>query len=472
MLVRGQKRVIAIVGPIIVIFLLVLIFDENQWTSWTGDSSSPAGKGYNGQSGNFDANTEAGKESTSIPENGGAVGGQTEESVSVPLTHRLISSASTRDGKYFLLDFGDYDAINPNILPHPWIPDRYVMVAQQQRSDVPNSVWCAELVCDAAFREDGTLACIKSPLILPIAATFTMKCDQTQHPYFAWNVGPHDARVFYGPHRPYAIWGSNSAYTCFGMFIQDFRMLVDWGFEVTGGEFRFVTELQRPDSYREIEKNFFIFWDSLDQMYVHHDIAPKRVFAKLEPDGSVGPNLADFSAWGDEACMAKYLPSPAANAPEDIHQATNSISVTLCKRAEPDCEPNDFNTYIVTIVHHKAMHHLHGNYEPYVILFQRTAPFALHGISKRPLWINGRGKWHQPSETGTIDPNSEFVFDGKVEMEMFYVTSLTWKNPEQKYHGYADDTLFVGFGIEDSRTAAIDLKAEDLLQDIGFCFGL
>jgi hypothetical protein len=53
---------------------------------------------------------------------------------------------------------------------------------------------------------------------------------------------------------------------------------------------------------------------------------------------------------------------------------------------------------------------------------------------------------------------------------MFYVTSLSWKGQGQRYHGYIDDVLFVAFGIEDEKSAAIDLVAGDLLQDLGFCY--
>ena len=39
------------------------------------------------------------------------------------------------------------------------------------------------------------------------------------------------------------------------------------------------------------------------------------------------------------------------------------------------------------------------------------------------------------------------------------------------YHGYLDDVIMVGFGIEDRRTAGIDVTAEDLLQSFALCEG-
>jgi hypothetical protein len=52
---------------------------------------------------------------------------------------------------------------------------------------------------------------------------------------------------------------------------------------------------------------------------------------------------------------------------------------------------------------------------------------------------------------------------------MFYITSMSWKGHDQKYHGYIDDVLFLAFGIEDTRAAAIDVKAADLMQDLALC---
>jgi hypothetical protein len=272
------------------------------------------------------------------------------------------------------------------------------------------------------------------------------------------SIGPHDARVFYGPSTPYAIFGSNSQYTCLGLWMQDFRVLVDWPYEFFHeNHFRTATELQRPKPYGVIEKNYFVFWDKDNHIYAHYDIVPKRVFAKLSDDGSAGPNLAPKAAASDEKCMSKYMPKFP---PEDggIHQATNSISITLCKRLE--CEPDDLNTFILTIFHKKKTYGDDGYYDPYVMLFQQKAPFAIHGISTKPFWINGRGK---PREWRFQDGNlSE-------RAQMMYVTAVSWKNAGQKYHGYMDDVLFILFGIEDDDTGGIDIIAGDLLKDLGVC---
>ena len=373
-----------------------------------------------------------------------------------------IFSVSRFDRKYFPIKFGDKSAINPSIIPHPILKDTWIITAQHQRSEVKNTVWFAELACNAVFN-NGQLECLKPPMNLPIAATFGDKCDGDLS-YFGFNIGPHDARVFYGPKNPYTIYGSNSMFSCFGMWMLDFRMLVDWGFEIFAEEqFRKATEIQRPPPVGTIEKNWFVFWDKEGQMYAHYDVAPKRSFAKLQYDGSVGPDLAPLAATNDDQCIAKYMPKLAPQL-ESIHQATNSLLITLCKRADPSCEANDSNTFIFTIFQHKKYYSYHGVYEPYIMLFKQTAPFEVHGISKKALWIHGRGKegeWQHPEGIELPD-----------QTEMFYVTSMSWKTQGLKYHGYLDDELFIAFGIEDAKTGGIDFVAGDLIEDLGLCSSL
>ena len=48
---------------------------------------------------------------------------------------------------------------------------------------------------------------------------------------------------------------------------------------------------------------------------------------------------------------------------------------------------------------------------------------------------------------------------------------MSWKAHGQRYHGYIDDTVLLAFGIEDSMAAVIDIKAEDLVQNLGHCSG-
>ena len=489
MSIRVLKRLVPFLGPLLVLIFIVLRFYNErliawpfQGALWTGNAFSVDTKSQNPK------HSQDGLSITASNDDSGAIeGGMAEITTSAPEqklqpsgqiqslpehsiysnvgeVHREVFSVSTADKKYFLIEFGGQEAMNPNIIPHPTLNDTWIIVAQQQKSSVKTSVWFAELVCNAVFK-NGRLGCVNPPMILPIAATSGDKCDGDLA-YFTFNIGPHDARVFYGPRMPYTIYGSNSAYTCFGQWMLDFRMLVDWGFETfVENEFREATELQRPAPYGHVEKNWFVFWDKHEEIYAHYDIAPKRVFAKLEYDGSVGQDLAPLAAASDEICMAKYMPEVALEL-ESIHQATNSLSITLCKRSDSSCEPTDSNTFILTIFQHKSFYAFHSVYEPYAMVFQQTAPFEIYGISQKPIWIHGRGKPGEGKKPDFLDVKESESWN---QTEMFYITSLSWKTHGQKYHGYSDDVLFISFGIEDSKTAGIDVVAGDLLMDLGLC---
>ncbi|KAK3332346.1 hypothetical protein B0T19DRAFT_101014 [Cercophora scortea] len=369
-------------------------------------------------------------------------------------THHEVFSVSTADKAYFSIRLGDVPAFNPNIIPHPTREGRWIVVAQRRRVGVNGgppepSVFHVELVCDASF-VDGVLQCLDQPIILPIAATIGQDKCTGDLLYMGWNVGPHDARVFYGPRKPYTIFGSNSGLTCFGMWMQDFRVLVDWGFDMFNrDDFRLATEVQRPPPYRLVEKNWFVFWDRENEMYAHYDVVPKRSFAKLEPDGFVGPDLAPAAQ--DAKCLERYSPKLGDANFESIHQATNSLRITTCRHADRSCEPDDSNTFLFTIIQHKTYYDYHSEYEPYAMVFRHRAPFELYGISRKPIWIHGRQR-----------------IDDK-RTEMFYVVSMSWKTRGQKYHGYMDDVLFLSFGVEDKEPGGIDVLASDLLTGLGLC---
>jgi hypothetical protein len=378
-------------------------------------------------------------------------------------THHELFSLSTPDGKYFPVIFGDYGCINPNIIPHPSQNDTWIIVGQEfTRGSHAASTWNVELVCDATFR-NGSLQCVKQPMLLPIPATTSPVC-LNELELFNFNIGPHDARVFFGPEYPYIIYGSQSLNSCFGQWIQDFRMLVNWGHHRNNGlPFQVPTDMQRPPPYSPLEKNWFVFWDAHGDMYAHYDVSPKRSFARFAPDGSVGVDLAPLAGYHDDLCLQRYLPPVQGKDLQSIHQATNSLSLTLCVRNDVNCQKTDANTFIISIVQWKRHLAFHGIYEPYVMVFRQNAPFELYGISSKALWINGR----KPADTAHGQPAEDPA--GMGNSEQFFITSMSWKAPGQTYHGYLDDVLFLNFGIEDTTTGAMDILAADLVKHLGLC---
>ncbi|KAI0130035.1 hypothetical protein BJ170DRAFT_297743 [Xylariales sp. AK1849] len=448
MLVRELKRLVVIVGPLLILGYLGLrlYLDQSVLPSgvndWIEHVFSPNDA--------YHQSTPLGYGQTSFPHsNDNESFTDILNDIDPSASHNEVYSVSTSDRKFFYMKFGEHQAMNPNIVPHPLMKDTWIIVAQQYKSPHDIDTWFSELVCSAAFKGD-VLECIDPPTTLPIAATTgDDKCTGALD-FFSLNIGPHDARVFYGPKVPYAVYGSNSIHTCFGQWIQDVRSLVPWGMDMVKEEkFRLGTELQRPPPYYPVEKNWFLFWDENEEAYVHYDVAPNRVFAKLADDGSVGPDLAANAAMNDERCMAKMRQD--ATKLESVHQATNSLAITLCKRSDLSCEQNASNTFIFTIFQHKTYHNFHSEYEPYVMLFNQQPPFEIYGLSRKPIWIHGR------------EVTSE------QRSQMFYVVSMSWKTRGQKYHGYLDDVVFVSFGIEDENAGGIDVLAGDLLRGIGLC---
>ncbi|KAF2762326.1 hypothetical protein EJ05DRAFT_434542 [Pseudovirgaria hyperparasitica] len=401
---------------------------------------------------------------------------------SAPWTHRELVSLTTPGGEYIMINFGVVEgAINPNMLPHPKLNDTWILVAQHGKlKGFPNfspeeSFYFDELTCLANFTSPGTLQCMTPPLLLPIAnAPNSHGCVGKSIWILSTNIGPHDARVVYGPEFPIIVYGEKSQYTCFSLWMQDFRVLVDWEYDtswdrvtaVNTSGLRHAVEMQRPPPIGIVEKNYFLFWDFENQMYAHFDIAPERAFAKIENDGSVGPNLASDVSITDLECMNKYMPKTGPEL-EDIHQATNSLSITLCDRADPKCSPDTENTFIMTIWQWKSYHSFHGAYEPYLALFKRMAPFELYGLTTKPFWMRGRGGF---GEGRLPDPNANDQIKAEWnQTEMLYVTSMAWKEPGLRYHGFLDDIIWIGFGIEDNYTAAMDVKARDLFPDLQRC---
>jgi hypothetical protein len=427
MIVRDLKRVALLVGPLVVLLLLTL----SLWHSHTDYLASRVGA--------LLSTDAAAAPSFPVPHR--------EPKLTAGDTHYEIYSASTPDGKFFEIRFGA-NVFNPNLVPHHKFNNTWWIVGQMLNApDQPLPVH--EVGCMAQFI-DGVLMCIEYAHPLPYQPTPGGVC-KGDIAFYSLNVGPHDARVFFGPQNPITIFGSNSAFTCFGQFIQDFRKLVNWEYELKpNDDFGVETEVKRPPPYAALEKNYFVFWDKDNVMHVHYDTYPKRGFAKLERDGSTGPELATKTTEHDTKCMQRYLPElPPKD--ESIHQATNSLKITLCNRADAACEPHDGNTYIMTIIQHKTYYGYHSEYEPYVVLFQQRAPFELYAISKKPLWISGRRR-HEGRRT-----------------DMMYVTSANWKERGVNYHGYLDDVVMLGFGFEDKHSRGIDVYAGDLLVDLGLC---
>lgn len=282
------------------------------------------------------------------------------------------------------------------------------------------------------------------------------------------NIGPHDARVFMGPQSSaYILYGSQSDHDdmCFGQHIQDLRMLLEWGpFIAPDLMFNKAVSIRRPPPRRGIEKNYFVFWDKDDQIYAHYDLEPRRSFSRIDPDGKHHGNLAQRSRATDEPCWERWVKETAYS--NGTHQATNSLMVTLCNRADKDCVATDANTKIMTIFQKKLSYNFHAFYLPFVLLFDRTPPFAMHAITAKPFWVKGQRAPNEP-----MPPHEQVTVHGNItsafyQPEMLYMTAMNWKIQGLDYHGYLDDVLWLSFGREDTWMGAVDVTAGALLGDM------
>jgi hypothetical protein len=164
MLVRELKRLLPFLGPLLVLLFLASRYYDSAVIPLPSFGSPPS------TSSSSDPTKPENPEKVESPEKpahktGHPIAGYTEGS------YHEIFSVSTTDKKYFKIIWDKKESINPNAIPHPTREDTWIIVSQLQRSeDVEISVWFAELVCNAVFK-DGHLTCVEAPLILPISGT-------------------------------------------------------------------------------------------------------------------------------------------------------------------------------------------------------------------------------------------------------------------------------------------------------------
>lgn len=412
--------------------------------------------------------------------------------ITSPYSHRVLFSASTRDREFMRVYLGDVSGFNINIIPHPTTADLWVLVAQGEQQFTPMDLeqrfalmeqglnppaeWpkpSEQIVCTAGIQNDFVI-CAEPATTVPFAGPQLEGVCLDELSWLYLVFGQRDARVFMGPDIPYMMYGAKAKSICFGQWLQDARSVL---FQFKShrritkdkSSFHSPLEVTRASGARGVEKNYFLFWDGANVAYVHYTLWPKRAFSRLQDDGAGSSDLAKLSEYHDQICMAKFMP-PVKKEPqdsEDIHQATNSLAITMCKRSDQFCRPDDSNTFIMHLFHHKTYLQGHAMYEPYVVLFQRYAPFAIHAIGQRPYWIHGRGNFTETTESLLFKDPDRVRPVGHTEM--FYITSMNWKSHLQKYHGYIDDVLFISFGIEDVKSGIIDVVAGDLFDDLAYC---
>jgi hypothetical protein len=157
MLVRELRRLLPFLVPLLVIVFLALRLYDGSLVPLPSFNNPPPARDP------VDESPASERPQHQIL-NGHPVAGYAEGA------YREIFSVSTADKKFFPIEFDRQRSINPNVIPHPFLDNTWIIVSQLQRSSVKKTVWFAELVCNAVFK-NGALSCVDPPMILPISKT-------------------------------------------------------------------------------------------------------------------------------------------------------------------------------------------------------------------------------------------------------------------------------------------------------------
>ncbi len=447
---------------------------------------------------------------------------------------------------------------NPTVIALPyWSENQYLIVSRiVTDGNHQENVLCEANVCYIGSGEDarpgekpcteddlrhvgpaGGMRCAASPVTLSVPPTPAERCEGKFMPYVDI-PGFHDPRIFWsGKGEPLMMvntqyasnpavdndieFFSRSRYACFGLWIIDLRtlhsplenLLTSSPIRPSLGPLKSyptLTELTRnPANTRsQIEKNWFLFFPSSGESYIHYDLSnprggPRgRTFAKLLGNGLTTTNLTDPL---EQPCLRDLTD---AEEPDKMkrggtwHQATNSLRLVLCDRFDYDCKAKPDNTVFFAIVHRKFPNWLKLplRYERYFMVWSATPPFEMLGISQHPVLMgNETASGWSASENWDDDPaNAKIVtttkktaanatepYGGKNYWAYFTYTvsiSYAWgRQPRaakdggdeaQDMHvGYLDDEVLLAIGVDDKAQAFSRVKSGDLVQCLRSCPG-
>ncbi|KAK9358813.1 hypothetical protein V1504DRAFT_441819 [Lipomyces starkeyi] len=247
---------------------------------------------------------------------------------------------------------------NPNILPFPK-DYKYPYIGFARQS--PKAVLYHHEVVETPTIGQKILEC------------WTSKPDSWQS----------DPRIMFSPlGEPLMVVGNSGKANCMGQFVIDLRAVIP-GLSIKmkldhvpiryGISCCTLIELPRPD-YNEIEKNWFLMWDEANIGYVQHE-SEHRSISALDPPPAKQVNIATPPI---SKCVSalKHTMKKEKGQANDVHQATNSLRVTLC---DFPCIPTIHNTVIIELLHLKYKNVYELFYRRCAIIMNATAPFNIIG---------------------------------------------------------------------------------------------
>lgn len=240
-----------------------------------------------------------------------------------------------------------------------------------------------------------------------------------------------------------------------------------------------------------------LFFPSTTEAYIQYDLSTPRsgrTFAKLLGSGLTTTNLTDTL----ENPCTKDIDTNEIDSERKggtWHQATNSLRLILCERADKACKASKENTAFMALIHkkHPNVFKLPMRYERYFIVWRASPPFSMIGISKHPvlLYNETASGYTQSQNWDDIPANRKVVeankakgmnatepFGGRGYWAYFtYTVSIAYAwgrendEVEQKNVGYLDDEIVLSIGIDDKAQGFARVKARDLVQCLKACPG-
>ncbi|KAK9319892.1 hypothetical protein V1517DRAFT_25362 [Lipomyces orientalis] len=338
----------------------------------------------------------------------------------------FLVSAVTDEGTVARMDFGrspQAPRYNPNILPFPKdYKHPYIGFARQSPRKMlfhHEIVWCEMDWAETPVIGRKILACVGKPKKLNLDEWITKAGLCKTHKYLGLKQGHTDPRILFSPlGEPLMVVGTNGLSNCMNQFVIDLRFVIpglSTKMKLYDVPIRFkkLTELPRPE-YNEIEKNWFLMWDESGVEYVQHETEERSISAVALPHDK----QINIATPGDQKCVTSLKRrlgrSGQAN---NIHQATNSLRVTLC---DFPCIPTIHNTVIIELMHMKYMNKLELFYRRYAIIMNATAPFDIIG------------------RTGNL------MYAGTDENVMLYTVSMAWDHENYRQHEDWNETVHGG----------------------------
>ncbi|KAK9361863.1 hypothetical protein V1504DRAFT_432439 [Lipomyces starkeyi] len=410
---------------------------------------------------------------------------------------------------------------NPSILPlPPNAPHPYIGFAAEAKGNTFDLYACYLARGQKKVSKRWGLQCATEPQRIEIATVESGECRE--HLFFGLRKGPQTPRVFFAPDgTPILTYSANSEADCIGVWMVDARVayppLMEW-FPNPPLQYLEPIELRRPGKKLEMEQNWTFMFEH-NKTFIQQDLYP-RTYSSI---GWQNRNLAPRSF--------KCINALTQNREEvALRQATNTLRLSLCNWP---CTATEENTVLISIIHVKYAEGYRPYYERRVLVTTAQFPFDVIGISpslvytgtdeqdvlyttsltwdsrqeprksREDVYSMDKSKYAVKSEMtgGDRSPENQETQEepNKVKVEKRETAQekkmrklhekqeeladknkfreYTIENPQLSgiesdyYHGYLNDVVLIGFGIEDREAAVLDVRASDLVECIKKCVG-